>query len=94
MEHWYVYYKLPAVDLDAVLPSIRALLAAVEHGSGARVRLQTRVDVPDGIATVMEIYEGIADPAAFGPRLAHAVESSSLPTAVRSGRRTERFRTL
>lgn len=94
MEHWYVYYKLPAAELDATLPAMRALIAAVARNSGIDARLQTRVDRPDGIVTVMEVYPEIAAPAQFGDALNAALSASDLPGPLRSGRRTERFRSL
>lgn len=94
MEHWYVYYKLPVADLGERLPAVRALLAAVQNNTGARPQLQTRIDTPDGMATVMEIYADIDDPARFGPALEAALAASQLPPALRSSRRTERFRDL
>jgi hypothetical protein len=94
VEHWYVYYKLPAADLPDVLPRVRALQAEVARAAGCAVRLQARLDVPEGIATVMEIYGDVADPGALGARLEAALAASGLPPALRSGRRTERFRDL
>ena len=94
MEHWYVYYKLPAAELDATLPAMRALLAAVAAAAGIVPRLQTRVDTPGGVATVMEIYPDITAPDRFAGQLQSAVAASGLPAALCAGRRTERFRTL
>jgi hypothetical protein len=94
VEHWYVYYKLPAAELPAQLPALRALQRAVGSATGAQPRLQTRLDTPQGIATVMEVYTGITDPASFGPRLDAALAASALPASLRSARRTERFRDL
>jgi hypothetical protein len=92
MEHWYVYYKMPVAELPALLPRVRALQASL--GLAAAPGLQTRVDTPDGIATVMEIYPDIADAAGFARTLERAVAASDLPAALRAGRRTERFRSL
>jgi D-serine deaminase-like pyridoxal phosphate-dependent protein len=94
VEHWYVYYKLPAADLPSVLPMVRALQARLGKAGGAEPRLQARLDTPEGIATVMEIYADIADPAAFGERLDAALRRSGLPAGLLAGRRTERFRDL
>lgn len=87
-----MYYKLPVAELPALLPRVRALQASL--GLTAPARLQTRVDTPDGIATVMEIYPDIADTARFAQALERAVAASDLPAALRAGRRTERFRSL
>ena len=94
LEHWYVYYKLPAAELTTVLPSVRALQSAAVGATGVRPSLQTRVDAADGIATVMEVYAGIGDAAAFGRQLEAALSASPLPAAVLASRRTERFRDL
>jgi hypothetical protein len=91
VEHWYVYYKLPVAELPAVLPRVRALQATLGLAAAG---LQTRVDTPDGIATVMETYPDIADAAGFAQALESAVAASDLPAALRAGRRTERFRSL
>jgi len=87
-----VYYKLPVADLPCVLPRVRALQAAL--GLAAAPGLQARVDAPDGIATVMEIYPQVADAAGFAQALDAALAASDLPAALRAGRRTERFRSL
>jgi hypothetical protein len=92
MEHWYVYYKLPLAELPDIVPRVRALQASLSLA--AAPGLQTRLDTPDGIATVMEIYPDIADAARFGQVLEAAVAASDLPAALRAGRRTERFRNL
>jgi hypothetical protein len=92
MEHWYVYYKLPLAELPDVVPRVRALQASL--GLSAAAGLQTRVDTPEGIATMMEIYPDIADAARFAQALEAAVAASDLPAALRAGRRTERFRNL
>jgi hypothetical protein len=91
VEHWYVYYKLPVAELPGVLPRVRALQDSLGLSAA---RLQTRIDTPDGIATVMEIYPDIADGARFAQALEGAVAASDLPAALRAGRRTERFRSL
>lgn len=93
MEHWYVYYKLSAAELDACKPQLAALLHSVESATGVHGRLQTRVDVTGGMATVMEVYPSIADAAAFGCALDEALDQSGLG-ASRHNRRIERFRDL
>ena len=89
-----MYYKLPAADLTSLTPRLHALAASVGSTTGVHPKLQTRVDTPGGIATVMEIYEGVADPALFGRQLDAALAASGLPAALVDGRRAERFRTL
>lgn len=87
-----MYYKLPVAELPALLPRVRELQASL--GLAAAPGLQTRIDTPDGIATVMEIYPDIADAARFARALESAVAASDLPAALRGSRRTERFRSL
>lgn len=93
MDHCYVYYKLPAAELAALLPRLRALLAAVAAASGVRPRLQTRSEAAGGLATVMEVYPDIAAREAFDAALAAAV-AAQLPPALIAARRVERFRDL
>jgi hypothetical protein len=94
VEHWYVYYKLPAAGLPALIPQLRALQADIADATGAEPRLQTRLDAPGGIATVMEIYDGVTSPARFSATLDSALAASGLPSELRTSRRTERFRDL
>jgi citrate lyase beta subunit len=90
MEHWYVYYKLPAAEVEAAAARVRPMLAEL-GASGARCRLLRRADAPDGIATLMEVYEDIGDAAAFDDRLQQALARHGLHGAAR---RVERFRDL
>ncbi len=86
-----MYYKLASADLPLLLPRLRALQAQIAPAV-AQARLQARVDIVDGVATVMEVYSGVADPAQFARRLDAA--AGALPDALRAARRTERFRDL
>ena len=88
-----MYYKLASGDLPALLPRLRALQAQLAS-EVAQARLQTRVESAGGSATVMEIYDGVADPAHFGRRLDAALAAGALPEALCAARRTERFRDL
>jgi hypothetical protein len=63
-------------------------------GLSVQTSLQMRVDVTDGIATIMECYAGVTDPAVFGPQLDSAVAASDLSPSLRSARRIERFAAL
>ncbi len=91
MEHWYVYYKLPAADVDAVAARVRPMQSAIGALTRARCRLQARTEAPHGVATLMEVYEDIADPAAFATQLDDALLLHGLGGPAR---RVERFRDL
>jgi hypothetical protein len=94
VEHWYVYYKLPADSLPELLPSLRALVTQIGRAAGEPGRLQARIDVKDGMATVMEVYPQVDDPARLDAAMQAALAASDLPPVARGGRRVERFRDL
>lgn len=73
MEHWYVYYKLPAAEVDAVAARVKPMQIALGALTRTRCRLQARTEAPHGVATLMEVYEDIADPAAFALQLSDAL---------------------
>ena len=80
--NYYVYYKLDPERLSELRPAIEALFKAVERESGVRGRWMRRRDDP---ATYMEVYEGVADEAAFEALLAREGAKLGLP------RKVERF---
>lgn len=90
IEHWYVYYKLPTDQVDAIAATVRDMQRRIAS-SGVSASLQMRVDVVDGVATLMECYAGVTDAVDFGTRLDAAVAASGLPTGLRTARRVERF---
>jgi hypothetical protein len=94
VEHWYVYYKLPADSLPELLPSLRALVTQIARAAGGPGRLQARIDVKDSMATVMEVYPQVADPARLDAAMQAALADSDLPHAARGSRRVERFKDL
>lgn len=89
-----MYYKLAAADLPDLAARIRALQADACAGATCTARLQSRVDAPGAVVTVMEVYANIADPSAFGARLKGALARSGLPPALLAARRCERFADL
>jgi hypothetical protein len=91
MEHWFVYYRVAAVQLDALLPGVRTMIASLQRKHDVGARLMRRVDLANGQVTLMEVYERINDPAAFGQALAAAVAGADLSASVREARRLERF---
>jgi hypothetical protein len=91
MEHWFVYYKLPADEIDPCVRQVRAMQQALAAATGARVRLMRRADEAGATATLMEVYSEIADGAAFGNALSAALDRGHTPGAVGAARRIERF---
>ena len=92
MQHWYVYYKLTPDERDAMRERVRHMQDQVARTSGVRVRLLERTEQGEaGMATVMEVYEGIEDAAGFARELAAAV-CTHLPQSHAAARRIERFR--
>lgn len=88
MEHWFVYYKLPADEATRCLAAAQPMQQALAAASGVQGRLLRRADETGPTVTLMEVYAPIADPAAFGRQLAQAVQAAALPAAER---RLERF---
>ena len=80
--NYYVYYKLDPARLAELRPAIEALFKAVEREFGVRGCWMRRRDDP---ATYMEVYEGIADEAAFDAMLGREGAKLGLP------RKVERF---
>jgi hypothetical protein len=96
VEHWYVYYKLDAQQLAAWLPYAPRLIAQVHAATGVQGRLLQRTEgarESAGVATLMEVYDGIADVRAFAQALDAAVAAARLvvPACAAVPRHTERF---
>jgi hypothetical protein len=93
MEHWYVYYKVPAADAQAVAKHVRAMFNSI--GTDApRGRLMQRLDQGSGEVTLMEVYEPVADARTFASQLDDAVRASGLAAGLIQSRRIERFEDL
>ncbi|MDX5445673.1 MAG: DUF4936 family protein [Zoogloeaceae bacterium] len=84
----YIYYCVG--DVDAAIPRVHAMQAAVAARTGIQGRLMRRRDDDN---TLMEIYPGIADTMVFEALLAEEVTAHSLESLVSPGaaRHTERF---
>ena len=80
----YVWYRVEPAHFDAARARASALLAALAPHCDQLPRLLQRQDDP---TTWMEIYPGVADPAAFDAALAAACVSSGMTEA----RHVERF---
>lgn len=62
MNHYYVYYKVAAQDVNRLRGAVRSLFEAIEKECGVRGRWMQRRDDP---STFMEVYEDVGDTAAF-----------------------------
>ena len=70
MKHAYVYYRIDPAQAGLIAPRIDTLLDALAQYCSQPPRRLRRCDDP---STWMEIYEGIADFAAFSAALDRAV---------------------
>ena len=93
MEHWYVYYKVPADDTAAVADRVRAMFNALGNDAPG-ARLLQRVDSANNEVTLMEVYEPIENAARFAQALERALHASGLAPAILAARRIERFKDL
>jgi hypothetical protein len=80
--NYYVYYKVSPQRLQELRPLVEALFGLIERQLGVRGRWMRRRDDP---STYMEVYEGVADEAAFEALMAR--EGAKLGVE----RRVERF---
>jgi len=90
MQHWFVYYKLDPQSARELAPRLRQLQSEAAAGE-VQTRLMRRADEREGMVTLMEVYDGIAEPQAFEARLAAAVSRAGLPESLAAKRRLERF---
>jgi endonuclease V-like protein UPF0215 family len=90
MPVWFVYFKVPAAERDAYLARAHRLVDHVAVVTGVRGRVMMRSDATDP-ATLMEVYEGIFDAAAFAAALHEGLVAGGWPEAVRAARRIETF---
>ena len=79
----YVYYRVASDDAGA-RAAIAALQVAVEAETGIAGRLLARCDDP---ATWMEVYEPLADAAAFARRLDELAQRHGAAAVTGDGRR-------
>lgn len=84
----YIYYRVD--DVAAAIERAQAMQQALATRSGIRGRLMQR---RDDAHTLMEIYPGVTDAAAFETALAEAVTACGLDALVQPGtaRHVERF---
>lgn len=93
MRNLYVYYKLQTDQRAQALAPAHRVLAAGRAWS-ARTALLARPAADDGIATWMEVYEGVTDLPALEAALADASRDSGLAPLLLSPRRSEVFTDL
>ena len=85
MTNYYIYYRVDADRVDAVRSSVQRIFQAVKAKTEIQGRWMRRRDDP---TTYMEVYEGVADDAAFEALLAREAAGFGLE------RRVERFRSV
>jgi hypothetical protein len=90
MQHWFVYYKLAPQAAHDLTPRLRQMQRDAA-ADGVQARLMRRTAAIDDMVTVMEVYDGIAEPDAFEARLDAALRRAGLPEALLTQRRIERF---
>ncbi len=88
MADLYIYYRVPAQHVDALLPRVRAMQARVAKGA-ARCQLKHRADGGSGSQTWMEVYQQVAPE--FEAHLASAVQAAGLAEFIEGTRHTEVF---
>ena len=82
MTSYYVYYRVDAARLATVRKEIERMFATIERACGVRGRWMRR---RDEATTYMEVYEDVADEAAFEALLARETAALGLE------RHVERF---
>ena len=85
MTNYYVYYRVDAASVDSIRSFVDTLFNTVKMKTGIQGHWLRRRDDP---TTYMEVYEGVADDAAFEALLAKETAGFGLE------RRVERFRTV
>jgi tRNA-modifying protein YgfZ len=92
MEHWFIYYKLPAGEATRLNAAIRAMQEDLAARTGAHARLMRRPQAENEQITLMEIYEDVADSAAFASLLDQALAAQPMLAPLRATpRRRETF---
>lgn len=86
----YVYYRVAASDFDRVASRVKAMQARLRQETGVAGRLLRRAE---DAATWMEVYEGVADAAAFEAALARLAREFGVDALLAEGgrRHLERF---
>jgi len=85
--HYYIWYRI-GEDAAAVRTAVNAVLHDVSLACAVTGRLFVRRDDP---STWMEVWEPVADPAAFEAALSNAIARHGLDRLVDGERHFERF---
>ena len=87
---YYIYYRVDPARSAAAEKAVRELLAAMRNATGVAGRLMRKRGEPN---LWMEVYEGVADDAAFERELADAAGRLEFGDFLQpgSGRRIECF---
>ena len=85
MTNYYVYYRVEAARVDSIRALVLKIFESVRQGTGIQGRWMRR---RDDATTYMEVYEGVADDAAFEALLARETAGFGVE------RRVERFRSV
>ena len=83
-KHLYVYYKVPTAELQSALAQARDFQAQFSRECRA-CAIRVRPDTSNGLATVMEIYEGIYS------NFSHARWLALLPSSLSNLKRHEEW---
>jgi len=85
---YYIYYRVPPANAAKLQTAVGQVLAEVLQSTGVAGRLMRRRDDRE---TWMEVYEDVADGAAFEHALANALEAHGVVALLESTRVIERF---
>ncbi|NWG87635.1 MAG: DUF4936 family protein [Hydrogenophilaceae bacterium] len=85
---YYVWYKVADADDRELEQAVRAMQARLACRTGVAGRLLKRRDRPD---TWMEIYEAVAEPAAFEHQMQALVDQFDIEVRLAEGRHVECF---
>ncbi len=67
MTNYYVYYRVDGASIDSIHSFVEKIFKTIKAKTGIQGRWMRRRDDP---TTYMEVYEGVADDAAFEALLA------------------------
>lgn len=88
MADLYIYYRVPAQHVEALLPRVRAMQARVAKGA-ARCQLKCRSNGDAAGQTWMEVYQQVTPE--FETQLASAALAAGLAGFIEGARHTEVF---
>ena len=89
-QSWFVYYKVPSASCADMTRRARLVAGALASWVSVAPRVLRKVDEAT-VTTLMETYEGVADPQGFAAAMADAVAAAGFPQELVATRRIERF---